>query len=238
MTQDRPEAERKRVMFILSTQGGRIMASGTDTAAASMIELAGAVNAVTGFAGYKPITDEAVLAAAPDVLVMMAREGDHNSTEAELSRCLPYPSALRRPAGRWCGWTGFICWGSGRARQMRSPICTPRFTPTDPMTALADFAPPRDRRRAARKAHLWMAAVLAVAAIGSLAIGASGTSLWHALFKIVTGAPLTQLERVVLWDIRLPRLIMGICVGAALAVSGAVMQGLFATRSRIRACLG
>ena len=72
-----------------------------------------------------------------------------------------------------------------------------------------------------------MAAVLAVAAIGSLAIGASGTSLWHALFKIVTGAPLTQLERVVLWDIRLPRLIMGICVGAALAVSGAVMQGLF-----------
>ena len=71
-------------MFILSTQGGRIMASGTDTAAASMIELAGAVNAVTGFAGYKPITDEAVLAAAPDVLVMMAREGDHNSTEAEL----------------------------------------------------------------------------------------------------------------------------------------------------------
>ena len=83
-TQDRPEAERKRVMFILSTQGGRIMASGTDTAAASMIDLAGAVNAVTGFAGYKPITDEAVLAAAPDVLVMMAREGDHNSTEAEL----------------------------------------------------------------------------------------------------------------------------------------------------------
>ena len=95
------------------------------------------------------------------------------------------------------------------------------------MTALADFAPPRDRRRAARKAHLWLAAVLAVAAISSLAIGASGTSLWHALFKIVTGAPLTQLERVVLWDIRLPRLIMGICVGAALAVSGAVMQGLF-----------
>ena len=72
---------------------------------------------------------------------------------------------------------------------MRSPICTPRFTPTDPMTALADFAPPRDRRRAARKAHVWLAIILAVAAIGSLAIGASGTSLWHALAKIVTGAP-------------------------------------------------
>ena len=30
-----------------------------------------------------------------------------------------------------------------------------------------------------------------------------------------------------LWDIRAPRLVMGICVGSALAVSGAVMQGLF-----------
>ncbi|PJE26567.1 iron ABC transporter, partial [Pseudooceanicola lipolyticus] len=33
--------------------------------------------------------------------------------------------------------------------------------------------------------------------------------------------------RVILFDIRLPRLAMGLLVGAALAVSGAVMQGLF-----------
>ena len=34
-------------------------------------------------------------------------------------------------------------------------------------------------------------------------------------------------DRIVLFDIRLPRLIMGILVGAALVVSGAILQGLF-----------
>ena len=60
-----------RVMFILSTQGGRIMASGTNTAADGIITLAGGTNAVSGFEGYKPLTDEAVTLAAPDVIVMM-----------------------------------------------------------------------------------------------------------------------------------------------------------------------
>ena len=62
--------ERKRVLFILSAQGGRIMSSGSGTAAAAMIDLAGGVNAVDAFEGYKPLTDEAIAAAAPD-------EGDH-----------------------------------------------------------------------------------------------------------------------------------------------------------------
>lgn len=75
--------------------------------------------------------------------------------------------------------------------------------------------------------HLWLAALLCVISVASLATGASGTSLWGALAKIVQGQPLTQTEAVVLWDIRAPRLVLGICVGAALAVSGAVMQGLF-----------
>lgn len=67
----------KRVLFILSMQGGRVMASGTGTAAASIIDLAGGINAVTEFEGYKPMTDEAVSRAAPDVILMMDRGGDH-----------------------------------------------------------------------------------------------------------------------------------------------------------------
>ena len=67
----------KRVLFVLSMQGGRVMASGTGTAAASIIELAGGVNAVTEFEGYKPMTDEAVSRAEPDVILMMDRGGDH-----------------------------------------------------------------------------------------------------------------------------------------------------------------
>ncbi|WP_175498600.1 FecCD family ABC transporter permease [Sulfitobacter marinus] len=95
------------------------------------------------------------------------------------------------------------------------------------MTQVADIAMPRDRRTTARLAHFWLAGALVVISIISLAIGASGTSLWGALQKLVIGEPLTQMERIVLWDIRLPRVIMGICVGASLAVSGAVLQGLF-----------
>ena len=69
--------ERKRVLFVLSTQGGRVLASGTDTAADAIIRLAGGENAVTGFEGYKPMTDEAISEAAPYVILMMDRTGDH-----------------------------------------------------------------------------------------------------------------------------------------------------------------
>lgn len=74
----------KRVMFVLSTQGGRIMASGTNTGADAIIRLAGGVNAVTEFEGYKQIGDEAVGTAAPDVILMMDREGDHAVANDEL----------------------------------------------------------------------------------------------------------------------------------------------------------
>ena len=96
------------------------------------------------------------------------------------------------------------------------------------MAAISNFPSiPLDRLRTARKAHIWLAVVLAIVSIASLANGASGASLWGAMAKLATGESLTKMESVVLWDIRMPRLILGICVGAALAVSGAVMQGLF-----------
>ncbi|MEM7489305.1 MAG: ABC transporter substrate-binding protein [Pseudomonadota bacterium] len=78
------DGDAKRVMFVLSTQGGRIMASGTDTAADGIIRLAGAENAVTAFDGYKPLTDEAVALADPDVVLMMDRTGDHDTDAAAL----------------------------------------------------------------------------------------------------------------------------------------------------------
>ncbi|WP_409457196.1 MULTISPECIES: heme/hemin ABC transporter substrate-binding protein [unclassified Rhizobium] len=77
-----PESERKRVLFILSMQGGKIMASGTGTAADGIIKLAGLVNAVGTFPGYKPLTDEAIIEAKPDVILMMNR-GDGAGTKNE-----------------------------------------------------------------------------------------------------------------------------------------------------------
>jgi iron complex transport system substrate-binding protein len=67
------EGPRKRVVVILAVQGGKIMAAGQETSGELMLALAGAENALQGFTGYKPVTDEALLAAAPDVILMMDR---------------------------------------------------------------------------------------------------------------------------------------------------------------------
>ncbi|MBB2794908.1 UNVERIFIED_ORG: iron complex transport system substrate-binding protein [Rhizobium pisi] len=92
----RPEADRKRVLFILSAQNGRIMASGTGTAADGIIQLAGAVNAVGAFPGYKPLADEAIIEAKPDIILMMDR-GDGAGTGNE--DLLTQPAIALTPAG-------------------------------------------------------------------------------------------------------------------------------------------
>ncbi len=89
------ESNRKKVLFILSTRGGRIMASGTGTAADGIIKMAGGINALDDFDGYKLMTDEAVSQAAPDVILMMDRGGDHGAPDAEL---LAMPALVTTPA--------------------------------------------------------------------------------------------------------------------------------------------
>lgn len=97
------------------------------------------------------------------------------------------------------------------------------------LTSRAGARPPAftDRRVKARRLSFWLAGLLVAVSILSLTYGASGTSIWSALSDILAGRQLSRVDRIILQDIRLPRLMMGICVGAALAVSGAVMQGLF-----------
>ncbi|MBQ4824508.1 ABC transporter substrate-binding protein [Leisingera sp. HS039] len=87
----------RKVLFVLSTQGGRIMAGGADTAADSIIRLAGGVNAVTGFAGYKPMGDEAIAQAAPEVILVMERGGDHGIRTEDL---LAIPAIQPTPAAQ------------------------------------------------------------------------------------------------------------------------------------------
>jgi iron complex transport system permease protein len=84
-----------------------------------------------------------------------------------------------------------------------------------------------DRSGRARRVLVLLALMLACVSVGSMTVGASGVALFPALGRWLSGEALALHERVVLLDIRLPRLLTGILVGAALAVSGAVMQGLF-----------
>lgn len=87
--------ERKRVLFILSLQGGKVMAAGANTSAEGILALAGADNALTGFEGYKPVTEEALLAAAPDAILMMEREGPMTISDADI---LALPALAGSPA--------------------------------------------------------------------------------------------------------------------------------------------
>jgi len=88
---------RKRVLFVLAIQGGRVMAGGEGSSADAILRLAGAENAATGFTGYKQMTDEAVLAAAPDAIVMMDREGEMAVTDADVQT---HPALGATPAAR------------------------------------------------------------------------------------------------------------------------------------------
>ena len=84
-----------------------------------------------------------------------------------------------------------------------------------------------DRRDRALRVMLGLIVLLGLMSVLSLGTGASGTSLWAALGQLARGEAIAARDAVILFDIRLPRLAQGILVGAALAVSGAVMQGLF-----------
>ena len=68
----RPQTPKPpRVLFILSLQNGRPMVGGRGTAADAMIRLARGANAAEDIEGYKPMTDEGIIAAAPDVILKM-----------------------------------------------------------------------------------------------------------------------------------------------------------------------
>lgn len=67
-------AEAPKVLFLLSVgNGGAPLAAGRDTSAAGIIALAGGVNAIDAYDGYKPMTPEATVSAAPEVVLLTTR---------------------------------------------------------------------------------------------------------------------------------------------------------------------
>jgi iron complex transport system permease protein len=73
-----------------------------------------------------------------------------------------------------------------------------------------------------------LAAVLSLVALLALSIGAVPipfSAIVHSALHMRNG--LTGLEQVLLWDLRLPRVMLAALVGAALATSGAVYQTVF-----------
>lgn len=100
-----------------------------------------------------------------------------------------------------------------------------------PATAAPTELPLRPARR--RAVAIVAAALLALVAMAmSLATGPVAIPfdrVLSVLFSAATGTSSAGLDRdaIVILDIRLPRTLLGMVVGAATALSGAVMQGLF-----------
>lgn len=67
--------KKKRVLFVLAAQDGRITVGGGNTSAQAVLELAGATNAAAAIDGFKPVTDEQLVEMAPDAVVVMKRSG-------------------------------------------------------------------------------------------------------------------------------------------------------------------
>lgn len=86
-----------RVLFLLSMTGGAPQAAGRDTAAAGIIKLAGGVNAVDGYAGYRPLTPESVIASRADYVLVTRQTVDAMGGKQAI---LDQPSLNRTPAGK------------------------------------------------------------------------------------------------------------------------------------------
>ena len=89
-----------RVLFILAHAPNQVMVGGRETGADAMLAYAGAVNVMGGqggFAGYKPLTPEAVIAARPDI-VLVTDQGLKAS--GGVDGILKLPGLAQTPAGR------------------------------------------------------------------------------------------------------------------------------------------
>ncbi|ACY84636.1 heme/hemin ABC transporter substrate-binding protein [Edwardsiella piscicida] len=86
-----------RVLFILSHSGMTPMAAGGQTAADAIIRAAGGQNAMQGFNRYRPLSQEGVIAAQPDLILI-----SHDGAKAlgGPARVWALPGMAQTPAAR------------------------------------------------------------------------------------------------------------------------------------------
>jgi iron complex transport system permease protein len=82
----------------------------------------------------------------------------------------------------------------------------------------------RDHRLLVMPGLCLLAVLVSVVALGS---GATGVPLWRVLSILVEPSAQPAGDALIVLQVRLPRLLLGLLIGAALACSGALMQGLF-----------
>jgi cobalamin transport system permease protein len=106
---------------------------------------------------------------------------------------------------------------------------------TRPVRTAGPFAVPA-RRRSARVRRTWLAALgLLVAAVAAgVGIGPVGMPVGRVALELVDRLPLVSIDSgldarqsAILWDLRLPRVVLALLVGATLSLAGGAYQGVF-----------
>ena len=246
----------RRVLFVLALQNGRHLVGGRGTAADAIIGLAGGINAAGTIEGYKPMTDEAVIAAATrrdrddgsrwpcrrlgylryaGVLRNSGREDARADREGRaLSHRLRAARARRRARSDGDAlsrneFSAFVR-ETSRYRSPRRSRRTMTIAAT-PITSSLALLVDNHRRRAALATALLLGlcAFLFVLALGNGAIAIAPTRVVEVLMRAALDPAFVAQDRdaLIIVNIRLPRTLLGLEVGAALAVCGALMQGLF-----------
>ncbi|MDU6078962.1 MAG: ABC transporter substrate-binding protein [Pantoea sp.] len=86
-----------KVLFIMSHSGMKSLAAGSDTAADGAIRSAGLINAMAAVPHYQPLSQEGVIAAAPDLVVI----GDDGlKTLGDEEKVWQLPGLALTPAGQ------------------------------------------------------------------------------------------------------------------------------------------
>ena len=90
--------------------------------------------------------------------------------------------------------------------------------------------PPTRHRVAVVTACTSLALVAAI--IGGLAIGPTPISAWHVIGDVfarigIGHSVLTPLQSLIVWQVRAPRMVLGLLAGSMLAVAGGTYQGVF-----------
>ena len=88
---------KTKVLFILSHGGMTPMAGGQDTAADAIIKASGAQNAMQGFSRYRPLSQEGVVASAPDLILLTT---DGFKTLGNVNKVWELPGMALTPAAK------------------------------------------------------------------------------------------------------------------------------------------
>ncbi|MBM3578807.1 MAG: hemin ABC transporter substrate-binding protein [Alphaproteobacteria bacterium] len=131
----------KSILFVLSASGGKTLVGGRGTSADAIIALAGATNAAASIEGFKPMSDEAIVGAAPDVVLMMRREnasaGDILATAAFAATPAGKAHALLQMDGNYL--LGFGPRAPDAARDLMAALYPELKLPSPPRTDGVDL---------------------------------------------------------------------------------------------------